>query len=248
MPVQHREDALRVLDERQDLVQAADHLGAPTRLDAETRMDLGLLVRVPDRPQVLRDPIEGLLRIQFSEHAEVRDHDRGTHRLREHAAPDHALDALLRQAIRVREVHVIRRMQGELDVELPCQLAEFFEFVVVPGDAGGEAVEDVALLNLPVQGGREDLLPLLLPPDLDDELPGNLSRSSTNVVVARVPFVQVHADQLDFHRRQPEIVDVLDSVPKGPPLAGQRDARRPKTNHALTERTKAAARLLFGKP
>src|SRR5207302_908504 len=91
------------------------------------------------------------------------------------------------------------------------------------------------------------VLPLLLPTDLDDQLRRDLPRRAADVVLARVPFVQVDADQLDLHRRQAEIVDVLDSVPQGPPLAGQWDARRPKTNHALTERRMATARLLFCK-
>src|SRR5207247_2160682 len=87
--------------------------------------------------------------------------------------------------------------------------------------------------DLLVQGGREDFLPLLPPSDLDDQLRRDLPRRAVDVVLARVPFVQVHADQLDLHRRQAEIVDVLDSVPQGPPLAGQWDARRPKTNPHL---------------
>src|SRR5256885_535157 len=90
-------------------------------------------------------------------------------------------------------------------------------------------------------------IPASLPADLDDQLRRDLPRRAADVVLARIPFVQVHADQLDLHRRQAEIVDVLDSVPQGPPLAGQWDARRPKTNHALTERRMATARLLFCK-
>src|SRR5438309_7772268 len=86
--VQDREDALRVLHERQDLVQAADDLRASARLNPESGVDLRLLVRVPDRPEVLRDPIQGLLRIELAEHAEVLDPDRSPHRLRAHAAPD----------------------------------------------------------------------------------------------------------------------------------------------------------------
>ena len=245
--VQDRQDALCVLHERQDFVQAADDLRASARLDPEAGVDLRLLVRVPDGPEVLGDPIQGLLRIELPEHAEVRNHDRSAHRLREHAAPDHALDALLGEPVRVREVHVVWRVQRQLDVQFPREIAELFELVVVPGDAGGEAVQDVPFLDLLVQRGREDFLPLLLPPDLDDQLRRDLPRRAADVVLARVPFVQVHADQLDLHRRQAEIVDVLDSVPQGPPLARQWDARRPKTNHALTERRMATARLLFCK-
>src|SRR3989440_7476594 len=59
--VQNREDALRVLHERQDLVQAADDLCASARFDPEAGVDLRLLVRVPDGPEGLGDPIQGLL-------------------------------------------------------------------------------------------------------------------------------------------------------------------------------------------
>src|SRR5438309_434413 len=106
--VQDRQDALCVLHERQDFVQAADDLRASARLDPEAGVDLRLLVRVPDGPEVLGDPIQGLLRIELPEHAEVRNHDRSAHRLREHAAPDHALDALLGEPVRVRRVRPLQ--------------------------------------------------------------------------------------------------------------------------------------------
>src|SRR5437667_4293813 len=86
--IEDGEDAFRVLDQAQDLVQAPDDLGPAARLDPEAGADLRLLVGVPDRPEVLRDPVEGLLRVQLAEHAEVGDHHRRSHRLREHAAPD----------------------------------------------------------------------------------------------------------------------------------------------------------------
>src|SRR5207249_5324867 len=137
--------------------------------------------------------------------------------------------------------------ERELDVQFPCERAEVLEFVVVPRDPGGEAVQDVPLLDLLVEGGRQDLLAILLAADLDDELPGDLPRGPPDVVFARVPLIEVHADELDLHRGQSEVVDVLDPVPQRPPLARQGDAGRPKTNHALTERRRATVRLLFCK-
>src|SRR5207249_5055574 len=136
----------------------------------------------------------------------------------------------------------VRRVERQLDVQLPRERAEVLELVVVPRYPGCEAVQDVPLLDLLVEGGRHDLLAILLAADLDDQLRGDLPRGPPDVVFAGVSLVQVHADELDFHRGQAEIMDVLDPVPQRPPLARQRDARRPKTNHALTERRTAAIR------
>src|SRR2546425_7764869 len=97
--IQDGQDSLRILDEGEDLVEAADDLLTPARLDAEPRLDLPFLVRIPDRTQVLRDPVHRLLRLELAEHAEVRHDDRSAHRRREHAAPDPALAALPRKAI-----------------------------------------------------------------------------------------------------------------------------------------------------
>src|SRR2546427_1267214 len=243
--IQDREDPFRVLDEGQELVEAADDFGAAARLDPQPRADLAFLVRVTDEAQVLRDAVHRFFRLQFAEHPEVRHDNRRAHRGREHAAPDDALHALLRQAVRVRQVHVVRRVQRELDVHFPGEVSQFLEFAVVPRDPRREAVEDVPFLDLGLERGDQDLLAVLLPADLDDELRGNLPRGPTDVLVTRVPFVQVHSDELDFHGREAEVVDVLDAVPQRPPFAGQRDSRRPKTDHEPTPDEEADTRLLF---
>src|SRR3990170_5947581 len=62
--------ALRVFHEREDLVETPDDLLAAARLDPELRADLPFLVRVPDQPEGLRDPVQGLLRLQLAQHAE----------------------------------------------------------------------------------------------------------------------------------------------------------------------------------
>ena len=121
--VQHRQDAFRVLDEGEEFVQAADDLGAAARLDAQAGADLGLLVGVADEPQVLRNPVHRLFRLELPEHAEVRDDDRRAHRGREHPAPDHALHALLGQPVRIREVHIVWRVQRKLDVHFSGEVS-----------------------------------------------------------------------------------------------------------------------------
>src|SRR3989442_15657935 len=74
--IQDGQDPLRILDQAEDLVEAADDLLTPARLDAEPRLDLSFLVRVPDRTQVLRAPVHPPLRLDVAEHPELRHDDR----------------------------------------------------------------------------------------------------------------------------------------------------------------------------
>src|SRR5437879_13250388 len=67
--IQDGQDPLRILDQGEDLVEAADDLLAPACLDAEPRLDLPFLVRVPDRSQVLRNPVHRLRRLELAEPA-----------------------------------------------------------------------------------------------------------------------------------------------------------------------------------
>src|SRR5207249_11884640 len=133
----------------------------------------------------------------------------------------------------------------KLDVHFSGEVSQLLEFPVVARDSGREAVEDVPFLDLGLEGGDQDLFAVFLPPDLDDELAGDLPRGPTEVLVARVPSVQVPPDELDFHRRQPEVVDVLNPVPQRPALTRQRDSRSPKTDHELTPEEEDDTRLLF---
>src|SRR5207245_1119692 len=88
-----------------------------------------------------------------------------------------------------------------------------------------EAVQDVPFLDLLVEGRHEDLFAVLLAADLDNEFARDLSQRSAEVLVARVPFIQVHPDELDFHRRQAEVVDIFDAVPYRAALARQGEAQ-----------------------
>src|SRR3989449_800557 len=78
--VQDRQDAFRVLDEGQEFVEAADDFGAAARLNPQPRADLAFLVCVSDEPQVLRDTVHRLFRLELAEHPEVRHDNRRPHR------------------------------------------------------------------------------------------------------------------------------------------------------------------------
>ena len=82
--------------------------------------------------------------------------------------------------------------------------------------------------------GDELHLPVRRPSQADDELPGDLADRVADVLVRGEPLVQVHADELDLHRGEAEVVDVLDPVPERAPLATQRDSRRAEPDHGGT--------------
>src|SRR5207244_10277359 len=143
---------------------------------------------------------------------------------------------------------VVWRVQRKLDVHLPGEISELLEFVVIARDPGSQAVEDVPSLDLRVEGGDQDFLAVFLPANLNDELPRNLPRGSTEVLVARIALIELHAGELDLHRREAEVVDVLDPVPQRPAFARQRDSGRPKTNHELTPTKKPPLDYYSGLP
>jgi len=131
----------------------------------------------------------------------------------------------------------IGRTPREIPAELIVQIGRKEERKEVLTSALDEKIEKGDVLYSLASGIAGDYHEL-------EEL-GDLARGPTEVLVARVPFVQVHADELDFHGREAQVVDVLDSVPQRPPFAGQRDSRRSKADHELTPDEEADTRLLF---
>ena len=230
--VEDGDDASNVLREPEQLIEATDDLLEATRLRSDPRAELRGLEAVPDDLEIALHPLQSKGAVQVPVAAEVGDDEPGLQGVREEAAPHRAVDRLLREPIDVGEVHIVRRMESELDVELPRDLPELHQFEVVAGDPAREVVQVVPPLDRRGEVGEEGRLIVVGgPADLDDEFAGDLTDRVPDVLVRREPFVQVDANELDLHRGEAEVVDVLDPIPERAALAAEWDSRRAEPNH-----------------
>ena len=67
--------------------------------------------------------------------------------------------------------------------------------------------------------------------DANDQLERKLAGLLPDLLVEDGAREMIHLDELDFHRRETQVVDVRDSVAERTPLAGERDPRGPKPDH-----------------
>ena len=158
--------------------------------------------------------------------SEVGHGEAGAKSLGEDARPLDLTGRLLSGVGRAEEVHVVRSVQREVDVERAGQLLGLVEVAVVLGEAPGQRRQ----LVLALEGRRERREERRADgavdgPHVHDELLEELVRHFADLLVEDRARQRIDLDELDLHRREAEVMHIGDPITERPPLARERDPR-----------------------
>ena len=230
--VEDRDRPLHLSNELEYLLAGTEDVGVTARLDPET--DLTLRQGAQPRREVGHDLGQFLDRIRpgsSTVESEVGHRESRPETVREHARPLDLAGRLLPCVRRAEEIDVVRRMQGQVDVERPRELLGQVQVGVVLGEAPGQSGERVlALQRGRERGGEGRGRDRVGGAQVHDELLEEVVRDLPHLLVEDRAGQRVYLDELDFHGREAEMVHVRNSIAERPPLARERDPRGSEPN------------------
>src|SRR5580658_1459649 len=231
--VQHGHGPPDMADQVEDLLAGTEDVRVTARFDREP---YGTLRVVLEPVREVRHDVGQLLDriapVAATVEAEVGDGEPRAESLGQHAGPLDLARGLLPGVARAEEVDVVRSVQRQVSVERARERLGLLEVGVVLGEAPGERRQRVAFLDRIRQRGERRRSPLMVRgTDVHDELEQELPREFPDLFIEREARERIDLDELDFHRREPEVVHIGDAVPKRAPLAGERDPRWSETDH-----------------
>ena len=214
--VDHGGQAVDAVADVQDLFQGAEDVLLAGDLYAEPGGQAVALPPVDKRRDVLVDGLVDLLlgTLPVVE-AEAGDDDVSVEGVHDEPGVADAVHALRGQFGVGAQVHVVRGVDGHVDIQPLRHLADHVQVAEAVGDAGGHVHEVVLLLD----GFVRVAYRVPLPEDLYDEILLDVLQGHADLLVLGASRVGPGAYELYLQGAETEVVDILDSVLEGASFA-----------------------------